>query len=211
MLEAEALGYDSTLIAQHTINPHGERDQLEAWTAAAALAGLTSADRDHHRHQAAAVPPVVLAKMALQIEHISKGRFALNLVNAWNRPEIERAGIPFPEHDARYAYGREWIEVVRRLMQGERLTFQGEHFTVDGYQLRPADPFRARPRIYVGGEVYPRAGPGRGPGRCLVHQRPAARGRAGADRRHGGAGRATGRPPLRFGLSAFVIARRNPR
>ena len=43
VLEAEALGYDSTLIAQHTINPHQEDlDQLEAWTAAAALAALTS-------------------------------------------------------------------------------------------------------------------------------------------------------------------------
>ena len=39
--------------------------------------------------------PVVLAKMAQQIEHISGGRFAINLVNAWNRPELERAGIGF--------------------------------------------------------------------------------------------------------------------
>ena len=56
--------------------------------------------------------PAVLAKMAQQIEHISGGRFAINLVNAWNRPELERAGIGFAEHDERYAYGREWITVV---------------------------------------------------------------------------------------------------
>src|ERR1700750_810859 len=43
ILAAEELGYDSTLIAQHTINPHQENlDQLEAWSAAAAIAALTS-------------------------------------------------------------------------------------------------------------------------------------------------------------------------
>ena len=42
MLEAEALGFDSVLVAQHTANPYDdERDQLEAWTASAALAALT--------------------------------------------------------------------------------------------------------------------------------------------------------------------------
>ena len=41
-LAAERLGYDSTLIAQHTINPHQEDfDQLEAWSAAAAIAAWT--------------------------------------------------------------------------------------------------------------------------------------------------------------------------
>ena len=41
ILAAEELGYDSTLIAQHTINPHQEDlDQLEAWSAAAAIAAL---------------------------------------------------------------------------------------------------------------------------------------------------------------------------
>src|SRR5882762_6487065 len=89
VLAAEQLGYDSTLIAQHTINPHQEDlDQLEAWSAAAAIAALTS-----------------------RIENISRGRIAINLVNAWNRPEFDKACIGFPEHDARYAYGREWISV----------------------------------------------------------------------------------------------------
>ena len=37
VLKAEALGYDSTLVAQHTINPHSQAlDQLEPWTASAA-------------------------------------------------------------------------------------------------------------------------------------------------------------------------------
>jgi len=43
VLEAERLGFDSVLVAQHTVNPHDPTlDQLEAWTASAALAALTS-------------------------------------------------------------------------------------------------------------------------------------------------------------------------
>jgi len=174
VLEAEALGFDSVLIAQRTANPYDDaRDQLEAWTAAAALAALTRRIEIIAAIKPGLVHPVVLAKMALQIEHISKGRFALNLVNAWNRAEFERAGLPFPEHDARYAYGREWIAIVDRLIRGERVTVEGEHFRVQDYQLRPAGTYRPRPTIYVGGESEP-ARVGRRPRRRLVHQRSAA-------------------------------------
>jgi alkanesulfonate monooxygenase SsuD/methylene tetrahydromethanopterin reductase-like flavin-dependent oxidoreductase (luciferase family) len=39
---AEALGFDSTLVAQHTINPQSDDlDRLEAWSASAALAAVT--------------------------------------------------------------------------------------------------------------------------------------------------------------------------
>src|ERR1700719_1131790 len=137
VLKAEALGYDSTLVAQHTITPNSQAlDQLEAWTASAALASLTNRIEIITAIKPYLYHPVVLAKMALQIENISHGRFAINLVNAWNRPELDKAGIGFPEHDARYAYGREWISVVSRLMQGERLSYKGEHFDVRDYILR---------------------------------------------------------------------------
>ncbi|MEA3085413.1 MAG: alkanesulfonate monooxygenase [Paraburkholderia sp.] len=132
VLEAERLGYDSVLVAQHTINPHNpDFDQLEAWSASAALAALTERIEIIAAIKPYLYHPVVLAKMAQQIEHISGGRFAINLVNAWNRPELERAGIGFAEHDARYAYGREWITVVDALLRGERTRCHGEPFMVD--------------------------------------------------------------------------------
>ncbi|MFD0935192.1 LLM class flavin-dependent oxidoreductase, partial [Methylobacterium trifolii] len=156
VLEAEALGFDSVLVAQHTMNPYDEtRDQLEAWTASAALAALTTRIEIVAAIKPGLYHPVVLAKMALQIEHVSGGRFGLNLVNAWNRAEFERAGLPFPAHDARYAYGREWIGLVDRLMRGESVSFAGAHFRVEDYRLRPAGTHRVRPRIYLGGESEP--------------------------------------------------------
>ncbi len=114
--DAEALGYDSTLLAQHIVHPSGDdQDLLENWTGAAALAAVTNKIELISAIEPLLVHPVVLAKMALQIENISEGRFAINLVNAWYRPELERAGIGFPDHDDRYAYGREWIEIVEGL------------------------------------------------------------------------------------------------
>lgn len=206
VLQAEALGYDSTLIAQHTINPHQEDlDQLEAWTSAAALAALTSRIEIITAIKPYLFHPVVLAKMALQIENISGGRFGINLVNAWNKPELEKAGIGFADHDDRYAYGREWISVVSRLVSGERLTHKGEHFDVRDYALRPKDLYRARPAIYVGGESAPARDLVAEHGDVwFINGQPladvsaliadvAARPRIG--------------PPLRFGLSAFVVAR----
>src|SRR5258707_8175095 len=99
--------------------------------------------------------PVVPAKMAMQIETISRGRFAINLVNAWNRKEIVNAGIPFREHDERYAYGAEWLAIVEALMRGERVSHKGDYFEVADYMLRPTSPVRARPRLYLGGESEP--------------------------------------------------------
>jgi len=206
VLEAERLGYDSTLVAQHTINPHhAPLDQLEAWTSSAALAALTNRIEIIAAIKPYLYHPVVLAKMALQIEHISRGRFAINLVNAWNMPELQKAGIGFAPHDERYSYGREWISVVEPLMRGETVKFRGKYFTIEDYTLRPADPYRARPRIYVGGESDPaRALVADWGDVWFINGQPLSGVQAlVADV----LSRPRTKVPLRFGLSAFVIAR----
>lgn len=206
IIEAERLGYDSTLIAQHTANPYDDSwDELEAWTASAAVAALTERIEIIAAIKPPLYHPVVLAKMAQQIEHISRGRFAINLVNAWNKPEYEKAGIPFLAHDERYAYGREWISVVEALLRGERVSAAGRYFNVSDYQLRPADPFRARPAIYIGGESAPAQDLAAACGDVwFINGQPLANVSALI-------GSVRSRPrqgtPLRFGLSAFVIAR----
>jgi alkanesulfonate monooxygenase len=206
VLEAEALGYDSTLIAQHTANPYDDSwDELEAWTAAAALAALTRRIEIIAAIKPPLYHPVVLAKMALQIEHIAEGRFGINLVNAWNKPEYEKAGIAFADHDERYAYGREWLAVVEPLLRGERVNFSGRYFQISDYQLRPKDHFRERPAIYVGGESAPAQDLAADWGDVwFINGQPLP----DVERLIASArSRTRERTPLRFGLSAFVIAR----
>lgn len=206
VLEAEHLGYEATLLAQHTVNPYGDHlDELEPWTAAAALAALTERIELIVAIKPSLYHPVVLAKMALQIEEISRGRVALNLVNAWYKPELEKAGIRFAEHDERYAYGTEWLTATRSLLAGERTSFHGRYFDIDDYVLRPAPRFRARPSIYVGGESEPAQELARGladvwflNGKPVEEVARLTR-QAGTRTRSG--------DPLRFALSAFVIAR----
>ena len=56
------------------------------------------------------VHPVMAAKQATTVDHISNGRFALNVVCGWFRPELEMFGAPLMEHDMRYEYAAEWVE-----------------------------------------------------------------------------------------------------
>ena len=57
-------------------------------------------------------PPAILAKQAANIDRISNGRLALNVVSAWWKDEARRYGAAFDEHDDRYARTREWLDVV---------------------------------------------------------------------------------------------------
>ncbi len=208
IVEADRLGFDATLVAQHEVNPSGDHyDQLEAWTASAALAAVTQNIEIITAIKPALYHPVVLAKQALQIEEISGGRFGINVVNAWFRPEIAHAGLPFLEHDDRYAYGREWLTIVDSLIRGERTTFHGRYFDVDDYLLKPAGLHRARPAIYVGGESDPaRALAADYADVWFINGQPIDEVRrliADVSRRPRGG------TPARYGLAAFVIARDN--
>lgn len=156
ILLAEQLGFDSTLIAQHTMNPLDESlDQLDAWSAAAAAAALTDSIEIIAAIKPSIIHPTILAKQAQGIEEISAGRFALNVVNAWWIPDLERSGIGMLEHGERYVYGSEWLHIVRRLLAGERTTFHGKYFHVDDFVLHPTGTHRERPLIYLGGESDP--------------------------------------------------------
>ncbi|MEP9375922.1 LLM class flavin-dependent oxidoreductase [Aquabacter sp. CN5-332] len=206
VIEAERLGYDSTLILQHTISPQGDdNDVIEAWTAAAALAEATSRIEIIAAIKPLLYHPAVLAKMALQIEAISRGRFAINFVNAWYKPEIERAGIPFPDHDDRYEYGAEWLEVAAGLIEGRKVTFKGKHFDVRDYVLSPKSEYRERPTVYVSGESEPaRAIAAQTGDVYFLNSRPLEEiAEFIADL----SARPRSRAPLRFAMPAFVIAR----
>jgi hypothetical protein len=75
LVEAEALGFETALLAQHLINPRDqELDQLETWTATAALGAVTERIELIAAIKPKLFHPVVLAKMALGIEDITGGR-----------------------------------------------------------------------------------------------------------------------------------------
>ncbi|MEN3281722.1 MAG: alkanesulfonate monooxygenase [Solirubrobacteraceae bacterium] len=203
---AEAHGFASVLLAEHIVSPQDEQAAvLETWTASAALAEATE-----RMEIIAAVKPLlfhpgVLAKLAIGIDHISDGRFAINLVSAWFRPEMAHLGIDMPPHDERYEYSAEWLGVVRSLWAGEPVDHHGARFDIDGLRLVPSPTRPGGPTVYFGGESDPaRALAARAADVFFINGRSLEDTTELIDdlRR-----RPRAAAPLRFGLSAFVIAR----
>lgn len=206
ILRAEEHGFRSVLLAEHIVNPSaGDAAVLETWTAAAALAEAT----EHIEIIAAVKPllfhPAVLAKLALGIDEISGGRFAINLVSAWFKPEMASLGIEMPPHDERYELSAEWLRAVRALWAGGPVDHHGARFDLNGLELLPAATTPGGPTVYFGGESEPaRALAADAADVFFINGRSLEDTTALiADLRR----RERAAAPLRFGLSAFVIAR----
>ncbi len=104
---------------------------FETYTWAAGLAQATKRIAVLTTSHVPTVHPVMAAKQAVTVDHISNGRFALNVVCGWFRPELEMFGAPLMEHDMRYEYAAEWIEIVKRLWtEEEEFDFEGKFLRI---------------------------------------------------------------------------------
>ncbi len=102
---------------------------FEAFTWAAGLGAVTERIAVLATVHAPRVHPVIAAKQAATVDHISGGRFVLNVVCGWFRNEFEMFGAEWREHDRRYAYAREWLDLTRKLwIETEPFDFNGEFF-----------------------------------------------------------------------------------
>jgi dimethylsulfone monooxygenase len=104
---------------------------FETYTWAAGLAAATEKIMVFATSHVPMVHPIVAAKQCVTIDHISNGRFGLNLVMGWYTPEMEMFGARQREHDLRYAYGREWLSIVKRLWtETEPFNHKSEWFEI---------------------------------------------------------------------------------
>jgi len=84
------------------------------------------------------VHPVMAAKQAATIDHITGGRFALNVVTGWHRPEMEMFGAPLMDHEDRYQLAVEWLEIIKRLWTADgEFDYEGRHFKISKGYLEP--------------------------------------------------------------------------
>ena len=96
--------------------------------------------------------PVMAAKQGATIDHISGGRFTLNVVTGWYRPEIEMFGAPLIEHDARYDMADEWIQIIKRLWTSEEeFDFTGKYYEVKRGMIAPLPIQKPYPAIMCAG------------------------------------------------------------
>ncbi|MCK6208897.1 LLM class flavin-dependent oxidoreductase [Bacillus infantis] len=151
---AEKLGYDTTLIAELYLNDikGPEQDSLEAWSTAAALAAVTEKIEIMTAVRPGFHNPAVTAKMASNIDHISNGRFTLNVVSAWWEEEARQYAGIFTEHDERYDRTEEFVKVMKGLWEEETFNFDGSYYSIKNAHLSPKPVQRPNPILYAGGE-----------------------------------------------------------
>lgn len=125
---------------------------FETYTWAAGLAEATSRIMVCATSHVATVHPVMAAKQAVTVDHISNGRFGLNLVMGWFRSEMEMFGGRLLDHDERYRYGAEWLQIVKRIWtEPEPFDFEGKYFSLKGVQGMPKPVQRPHPVVINAG------------------------------------------------------------
>ena len=147
---AEEVGFDSIWLGDHLLyrdDGHGrERGPWDAWTLLAALAAGTERVQLGPLVACAAFhPPGLIARMAAAVADVSGGRFVLGLGAGWSEDEFRAFGLPFDHRVSRF---EESFTIIRRLLAGERVTFDGTYCQAEDAVLLPAPP--QPPRLMIG-------------------------------------------------------------
>ena len=111
---------------------------FEAYTWAAGIAASTRASGIVSTSHVSLNHPIIAAKQCAAIDHISGGRFMLNVVCGWNGPEMEMFDMALTRHEDRYARAEEWLSIVRRLWaENEPFDHEGRFYTINKANLKP--------------------------------------------------------------------------
>jgi alkanesulfonate monooxygenase SsuD/methylene tetrahydromethanopterin reductase-like flavin-dependent oxidoreductase (luciferase family) len=153
-LAVERAGWDSIWLDDHLLSDEGawEDPKLEGWAALSAVASVTSRARLGLLVSSATFRnPGLIAKLATTLDHISGGRAVLGLGGGWFDREHEAFGIDFGSgFGERLDRLDEAAMLIRRLLDGERVTHQGRFFEMhDALSLPKA--VRSRLPILIGG------------------------------------------------------------
>ena len=96
--------------------------------------------------------PVIAAKEMVTADHIGEGRFGLNIVVGWNEGEFEMFGVEQREHEDRYDYAQEWIDVIKLIWSDqEDFDFQRKYFSMKGIRGKPKPFGGTRPLMMNAG------------------------------------------------------------
>ena len=151
---AEAAGWDSVWTWDHLLAIEGPWEQpvFEGWMV---LGGLAEATRrvtlglmvgaNTFRN------PGLTAKLATTLDHLSGGRAVLGIGGAWFEREHDAFGIDFGSgFGERLDRLEEAVGLLRRLLDGERFSFQGRFYTFHDACCAPR-PLQPHLPILIGG------------------------------------------------------------
>jgi probable F420-dependent oxidoreductase len=141
--QAEDLGFDTILIGDHLLD-----GLFSPMVSLCAMADATSrlhvgtlVLNNDFRH------PALLAREAATLDFLTDGRFELGIGAGHTAAEYDEIGLVFDSASVRVERLDESVSILRRLFDGQSLTFEGRHYRIEGHRLFPA----RRPRLLVGG------------------------------------------------------------
>lgn len=145
---AEELGFRSLWTIDHlTEAPSYGRSWLDPFVTLSNVAAVT--DRIELGTGIYILPmrePVLVAKHAASLQHLSGGRFTLGLGLGYVEHDFDAVGVPYEERSPRFTEG---LELLSRLLTEEEVTFDGEFYSVEGFRLEPR--LRRPPELIAGG------------------------------------------------------------
>lgn len=96
--------------------------------------------------------PLVAAKQLVTADYVSRGRIGLNVVCGWNEDEFDMFGVQKRDHEDRYRYGQEWLDVVLRAWEQDDFDYEGEFFKLHGVREKPKPYGGTRPLLMNAGQ-----------------------------------------------------------
>jgi F420-dependent oxidoreductase-like protein len=155
--QADRLGFESIWLFDHfqTVPRPTDEITFESFTTLSALAALTERVRLGHIVICTAFRnPALTAKMISTMDSISGGRMELGIGAGWKRDEWLAYGYGFPETKERLARLGDDLEVITRMLAGDRhqhATYEGRYSKVRGAINVPKPIQGPRVPIMVGG------------------------------------------------------------
>jgi len=147
---AESLGYESLYVAEHHFLPDGWIPSPMLFLGA--LAGVTEEMR--LGTDIIVLPlhnPVEVAEQTAVLDNLSGGQVRLGVAIGWRDEEFAAYGVDKRERVPRTEEG---IELIRRLLSDEEVTYEGEFFSVDDLTVMPR-PVQSAVPLWYGGQSKP--------------------------------------------------------
>jgi alkanesulfonate monooxygenase SsuD/methylene tetrahydromethanopterin reductase-like flavin-dependent oxidoreductase (luciferase family) len=134
---------------------HSERSYERVFETFTWAAGVAAATKRIGIFSTVHIPlthPVMAAKATATIDHISNGRYGLNVVAGWNSHDFAMFGYQQREHDERYQVAGEWIEFIERIWSETKpFDFDGKYYHGKAVVSEPKPIQRPRPVIMSAG------------------------------------------------------------
>jgi len=95
--------------------------------------------------------PAVTAKEAATIDVLSDGRLEFGLGAGWMQTDYDALGLPYDAAGERVERLEEALAVVKGAWADGPFDYQGEHYTITGYDASPKPIQKPHPPIVIGG------------------------------------------------------------